>query len=245
MSPPTEIRAKANHGARTSRRRHFAFRHNPPGGTVPHRAGWEKPPEDFRGLPRGRYSSRPLSEIDTLAEVFRALVLAREDARLAPCRARLDLVTLGTLADLMPLVDENRILVREGLHPRAPERNGLRQIFKRKELLGKRISASDIAWQVAPLVNSAGRMGGPETATRVFLSETAEEADSLVDQLVSLDSRRRTMGETTWKLMLDRQRIRCRGPGEDASWFMMSASSAASPVSWPPGYRVSSRPPQS
>ncbi len=152
----------------------------------------------------GRYSSRPLSEIDTLAEVFRALVLAREDARLAPCRARLDLVTLGTLADLMPLVDENRILVREGLAAlRAPERNGLRQIFKRKELLGKRISASDIAWQVAPLLNSAGRMGEPETATRVFLSETAEEADSLVDQLVSLDSRRRTMGETTWKLMLD------------------------------------------
>ncbi len=152
----------------------------------------------------GRYSSRPMSEVDTLAEVFRSLVLAREETRLAPCRARLDLVTLGTLADLMPLVDENRIVVREGLSAlRAPERNGLRQIFKRRELLGKRISASDISWQIAPLLNSAGRMGEPGTATRVFLSQTAEEADSLVDQLVTLDSRRRSMGETTWNLMLD------------------------------------------
>ncbi|HVP18653.1 MAG TPA: single-stranded-DNA-specific exonuclease RecJ [Spirochaetia bacterium] len=151
-----------------------------------------------------RYSSRALSEIDTLADVFRSLVLAREESRLAPCRARLDLVTLGTLADLMPLVDENRILVREGLAAlRAPERNGLRQIFKKRELLGKRISASDIAWQIAPLLNSAGRMGEPGTATRIFLSETAEEADSLLEQLVTLDSRRRTMGETTWNIVLE------------------------------------------
>ena len=152
----------------------------------------------------GRYSSRAASEIDTLADVFRSLVLAREEPLLAPWRSRLDLVTLGTLADLMPLMDENRILVREGLAAlRAPERSGLRQIFKRRELLGKRISASDIAWQVAPLLNSAGRMGEPGTATKAILSATPEEAESLVEQLVSLDSRRRTMGETTWNLMLD------------------------------------------
>ena len=41
------------------RRRHFAFRHNPPGGTVPPRAGREKPPEDFRGLPRGQIQLPP------------------------------------------------------------------------------------------------------------------------------------------------------------------------------------------
>ncbi len=159
------------------------------------------------GSRAGRFSSHPLTEIDTLADVFRSLVLAREEPRLAPCRARLDLVTLGTLADLMPLVDENRLLVREGLAAlRAPERNGLRQIFKRRELLGRRVNASDIAWQVAPLLNSAGRMGEPGTATRTILSASPEEADSLVEQLVSLDSRRRTLGETTWNLMLEQAR---------------------------------------
>ena len=72
----------------------------------------------------------------------------------------------------MPLVDENRILVRKGLALlRASERNGLRQVFRRKDLLGKRISTTDIAWQVSPLLNSAGRMGEPGTATRVPLAQ--------------------------------------------------------------------------
>ena len=151
----------------------------------------------------GRFSSRPPSEIDTLAESFEALVLAREEERLSPWRERIDLVTLGTLADLMPLTDENRILVRQGIAAlRSSERNGLRQIFKRKDLLGKRVSTSDIAWQVAPLINSAGRMGEPSTATRLFLSETAQEAESLVDQLFALDTRRKSMGETAWNLVL-------------------------------------------
>jgi single-stranded-DNA-specific exonuclease len=151
----------------------------------------------------GRYSTRPLTEIDTLKEVFTALVLAREKERLAPASARMDLVTLGTLADLMPLTDENRIMVRAGMGIlRASERSGLRQVFKRKDLLGKRISTSNIAWQVSPLLNSAGRMGDPGTATRLSLAQTAQESETLVEQLFTLDGQRRSMGETTWNLML-------------------------------------------
>ena len=150
-----------------------------------------------------RYSSRPLTEIDTLVETFTSLVLAREGERLAPAFARMDLVTLGTLADLMPLVDENRVMVRAGLGLlRASERSGLRQVFKRKDLLGKRITTSDIAWQVSPLLNSAGRMGDPSTATRLFLAQTAEESEKLVEQLFALDGQRKSMGEATWNLML-------------------------------------------
>ena len=124
--------------------------------------------------------------------------------RLAPVYARLDLVTLATLADLMPLCDENRILVRRGLAIlRASERNGLRQVFRRKELLGKRISTSDIAWQVSPLLNSAGRMGEPATATKVFLAESPEAAEPLVEQLFLLDGKRKSLGESAWNIVMD------------------------------------------
>jgi single-stranded-DNA-specific exonuclease len=153
--------------------------------------------------PSSKYSSRPSPEIDALKEVFTSLVLEREKERLAPASTRLDLVTLATLADLMPLADENRILVRRGLSLlRASERNGLRQMFKRKDLLGKRISTTDIAWQISPLLNSAGRMGEPGTATRLFLARTAEEAEALVGQLFALDARRKSMGESAWNAML-------------------------------------------
>ncbi len=150
------------------------------------------------------FSGKVLTEIDTLSETFVSLVLAREQERLAPVFSRLDLVTLGTLADLMPLCDENRTLVRRGLALlRASERNGLRQVFRRKELLGKKISTSDIAWQVSPLLNSAGRMGEPGTATKVFLAESPEAAEPLVEQLFLLDGKRKSLGESAWNLVMN------------------------------------------
>jgi single-stranded-DNA-specific exonuclease len=150
------------------------------------------------------FSERPLTEIDVLEEAFVSLVIAREKERLAPVFARMDLVALGTLADLMPLRDENRILVRRGLDIlRASERPGLRQIFRRKDLLGKKISTTDIAWQVSPLLNSAGRMGEPGTATRVLLAANALEAEPLVEQLWLLDQKRKSFGESAWNIVLE------------------------------------------
>jgi single-stranded-DNA-specific exonuclease len=150
-----------------------------------------------------RSARQPLTEIDALCGLFTDLVLAREQPRLAPVFTRMDLVTLGTLADLMPLTDENRILVRAGLESLGrSEREGLRRIFQRKDLLGRRISASDIAWQVSPLLNSAGRLGEPGKATRMFLSQTAEETERLVEELFALDGRRKAMGEATWTMIL-------------------------------------------
>ena len=150
-----------------------------------------------------RFAQRPLTEMDTLSETFTSLVLAREKERLAPALARLDLVTLGTLADLMPLADENRILVRHGLTIlRATERTGLRQVFRRRDLLGRRISTTDIAWQVSPVLNSAGRMGDPAVATRLLLAATQEEADAISEQLFALDTKRKGLGESAWNLML-------------------------------------------
>ncbi len=150
------------------------------------------------------FAGRPLTEIDILQETFVSLVLAREKERLAPAFSRLDLVTLGTLADLMPLCDENRVLVRRGLALlRVSERNGLRQVFRRKDLLGKKISTTDIAWQISPLLNSAGRMGEPGTATKVFLAESPAAAEPLVEQLFLLDGKRKSLGESAWNLVMN------------------------------------------
>jgi single-stranded-DNA-specific exonuclease len=154
-----------------------------------------------------RYAGQPEAEIDTLKGLFTSLVLVREKGRLEPTFKRMDLVTLGTLADLMPLTNENRILVKQGLASlRRFERSGLRRIFLRKDLLGKRFGTTEIAWQIAPLLNSAGRMGEPGKATQLFLSQTEEEIEALVDQLFALDNRRKSMGESTWSLVLDQAR---------------------------------------
>ena len=144
----------------------------------------------------------PAPEIDALADLFLDWCRARAGAA-RPVFGRMDLVTLGTLADLMPLLDENRIMVRVGLESLGKsERDGLRRIFQRKDLLGRRISTADIAWQVAPVLNSAGRLGEPGKATRMFLSKTAEETEALVEELFALDTRRKSLGEATWATIL-------------------------------------------
>jgi single-stranded-DNA-specific exonuclease len=148
-----------------------------------------------------RYAGRSLTEVDTLVDTFVDLVLARERERMAPALARLDLVTLGTLADLMPLGNENRIMVRAGLTLlRSTARNGLRQILRRRDLLGKKLSAADIAWQVSPVLNSAGRMGEPGTATRLLLAASDSEAEAIAEELFALDARRKSFGENAWNL---------------------------------------------
>ena len=108
----------------------------------------------------GRYSSGGLEEIDVLENLFVSFALKKADWFGADDLELLQLVALGTIADLMPLRDENRILVRRGLaalneRPRA----GLSELLQKANLLGKKLGASDIAWQVTPIVNAAGRMG--------------------------------------------------------------------------------------
>ena len=168
----------------------------------------------------------------------------REKERLEPTFARMDLVTLGTLADLMPLVDENRAMVRAGLEMlRRSERDGLRRIFQRKDLLGKRISATDIAWQVAPLLNSAGRMGEPGKATRMFLSQAADETEALVAELFDMDIRRKSMGEATWSMVLAPARESFDATGGRFVLVHDERIPRGITASWPPGCRAFSRRP--
>ncbi len=130
-----------------------------------------------------------------LAGVGVALKLAQalEAARLVPAgtsEAQLPLVALGTVADCMPLVDENRALVRAGLAawPTAPP--GLRALA---ELAGCRRAptSSDLAFSVAPRINAAGRMEDAWVALTCCLADDEGEARAAAAELEGLNRRRR------------------------------------------------------
>ena len=102
-----------------------------------------------------------------------------------------DLVALGTLADVMPLYGDNRILVRRGLqcinHPNA--RVGLRRL---REFGGaeRALNAVGVAFTIAPRINAAGRMGDPYRAAELLLCENEEEADALATEIHQLNNDR-------------------------------------------------------
>lgn len=88
----------------------------------------------------------------------------------------IDMVALGTVADLAPLVDENRLLVRAGLRELGTTSNiGLREL-KAVCKVDRRVTSYDIAFRIAPRLNAAGRMGNAEAALELLNSEDEVEA---------------------------------------------------------------------
>ncbi|MBI5076938.1 single-stranded-DNA-specific exonuclease RecJ [Candidatus Falkowbacteria bacterium] len=94
----------------------------------------------------------------------------------------LDIVAVGTVADVVPLVDENRILVKWGLVVLKQTRNlGLKKLL---EVAGiKRIDSSAIAFQIAPRLNAAGRMNHASAAFALLTTENEAEAERLAKEL--------------------------------------------------------------
>jgi single-stranded-DNA-specific exonuclease len=147
-----------------------------------------------------KYSSAQLREIDVLSNLFVSFVLKSEEALVASYTSELDIVALGTLADIMPLVNENRILVKMGLRViNEGKRPGLRQLVFRADLQSKTLDAKDVSWYITPVINASGRMGEPDKAAKIFLSDDQSEVERLVDYVVGLNERRKTLGESVWQ----------------------------------------------
>jgi len=92
----------------------------------------------------------------------------------------LDLVALGTIADLVPLVGENRIIVHYGLLQMEKTRHtGLEALIEECGLRGKPLKAGQIGFMVAPRINAAGRMDSARAGLELLLTEDAERAGDL------------------------------------------------------------------
>ena len=111
-----------------------------------------------------------------------------------------DLVAIGTVADVMPLVGENRYLVKKGLKMlETPQRPGIAAMLREASVDPKKISASSIGYSLAPRLNAAGRLGHAETAARLLLSENNEEAARLAAELCELNRKRQTIETQIWE----------------------------------------------
>ncbi len=89
----------------------------------------------------------------------------------------LDLVSLGTIADVVPLTGENRVIVKEGLVKLAhTKRPGLKALIETSRIKGKKMTCGFVSCILAPRINASGRMDTAETALNLLMSEKDEEA---------------------------------------------------------------------
>ncbi len=121
--------------------------------------------------------------------------LCRRSGREAWLPGFIKLAAIGTLADVVPLVGETRVIAKVGLDllTKGPHKVGLRALLEVSGLTGKTIDSYHIGFMLAPRVNAAGRMSTPDLAARLLLANDesmAEEAKQLAQQLDSENVRR-------------------------------------------------------
>ncbi|MDR3277112.1 MAG: single-stranded-DNA-specific exonuclease RecJ [Treponema sp.] len=146
-----------------------------------------------------RYAGEAPGELDVFVSLFRAFIQKREHLFGDDDLEDLQLASLGTLADMMPLRDENRIIVRSGMAGIGEKpRPGISDLIFRLKLSGRPLGTRDFTWQICPALNAAGRMGSPEKAASLFLSKDAEERDKLAGEIISLNEERKRLGDDTW-----------------------------------------------
>ena len=94
----------------------------------------------------------------------------------------LDIVCIGTISDIVPLVDENRVIAKLGLMLIKQTRNiGLRSIIRSSGYT--KIDSNSISFGIAPRINACGRMGKAEDALELFLSKNVQEVSELTNKL--------------------------------------------------------------
>ncbi|MEI6667349.1 MAG: single-stranded-DNA-specific exonuclease RecJ [Acidobacteriota bacterium] len=111
------------------------------------------------------------------------------------------IAALGTLADVVPLVGENRVIAKLGLEAlsRGPNKIGLRALIESAGLTGKTIDSYHVAFMLAPRINAAGRMSTPDIAMRLLLASDDGEATQARDLATQLnhENERRQQEERT------------------------------------------------
>ena len=126
----------------------------------------------------------------------------------------LDLAAIGTVGDIVPLIDENRTLVKYGLKEiKKNRRPGLDALIKGISLTPENVASEQIAFGIVPNLNACGRMEDAGIGARLLLAGDPDEAAPLVEKVTSLNRNRKKIQDDTYEECLKLADEQC--PGSD------------------------------
>ena len=134
-------------------------------------------------------------EIETLVSLFRSVSIYSDKSLSSDFDDLLQFAAIGTIADLMPMKDENRIIVKRGLRMLSERPlNCFKYLMGKQNLAGKKLNTRDVSFYIAPVLNAAGRMGNPMNALSLLLTDDLSEAEGFTETLLQMN-RERQKGE--------------------------------------------------
>lgn len=144
---------------------------------------------------------RPLAGVGVAFKLICALE-GGGGAELLECMG--ELVCIGTVADVVPLTGENRVIVRRGLEClQYTENVGLRALLEEAGVLDKRLTCENVAFILAPRLNAAGRLGQVQKAVDLLLCEDEDEARALAQEITELNRERQSLENAILKDISD------------------------------------------
>ena len=142
-------------------------------------------------------------ELETLVSLFRSVSIYSYPELSREFEEIMQLEAIGTIADLMPMTGENRLIVKKGLKLLSSKPCiAFPYLFSKQNLIGKQLVAKDISYRVAPVINAAGRMGKPTEALKLLLTNNFNEAEDITDVLLQLNAARQDTEEDALNLVM-------------------------------------------
>ncbi len=142
--------------------------------------------------PKQEGCAYPFKELAGVGVAFKLCCeLIRRSGKKISIESLLKIAAIGTVADVAPLVGENRVIARLGLDGLADTRNrGLRALLRRIGLQGRPLRATDVGFKIGPRINAAGRLASADTAIRLFAAGDDDQAWAICAELDRLNAER-------------------------------------------------------
>ena len=154
-----------------------------------------------------KYCDEETSFLDTLFNLYvtycNKIICMKNKNYLANERRDMQLVALAAIADIMPLKDENRLFIKNGIDSIKKDgpREGLAELFCQLKINAEALTSIDISWTVTPALNAAGRLGQADVALELLICEDPKKRNELAVKIYELNEERKELvNKASWKI---------------------------------------------
>ncbi len=155
---------------------------------------------DIKALSQiAKYTGQDTSVLESIYNLYvtycKKLIAQKKPEQTANEQKDLQLVALAALADIMPMKNENRIFVKNGIASikKNRPRQGLAELFNKLNINIYSLNSTDLSWTLIPALNAAGRMGRSDIALKLLISEKASEREQYADQIFKMNEERKDL----------------------------------------------------
>lgn len=146
-----------------------------------------------------KYNGGNTSVIESIYNLYvtycKKIIAQKKPQQIADEQKDIQLVALAALADIMPMKNENRIFVRNGISSikKNRPRTGLAELFNKMSINIDALTSTDLSWSVIPALNAAGRMGRSDLSLKLLISDNPKEREILANQIYDMNEERKEL----------------------------------------------------